>query len=77
MKECTPPPEWHLTAQTQQRRAAAHIVAVLGIGRAGEFPDMTDVKEASDEKIVSIQFRHAGRAVKVSFDLTAPSVAVG
>ncbi len=73
----TPPPEWHLTAQTMQKGAAAHIVAVLGIARAGQNPEVTDVKEASDEKTVTVQFRHAGQPVQVSFDLTIPSVTVG
>jgi hypothetical protein len=72
----TPAPEWHLTAETKQKQEAACIVAALGIGRAGESPDLTDVKETSDGKTVTVQFRHAGKRVKISFDLTAPKVTV-
>jgi hypothetical protein len=72
----TPPPEWHLTAQTKQKNEAARIVAVFGIARVGENPDLTDVNEASDEQTVALQFRHAGRLVKLLFDLQIPAVRV-
>jgi hypothetical protein len=72
----TPPPEWHLTAQTIQKNEATHIVAVLGIAGAHEYPAVSDVKEASDGKRVTVQFRRAGKPVMVSFDLTTPKVTV-
>ena len=73
----TPPPEWHLTAETIQKNEATHIVAVLGMARAGENPQISDAEEVSDGKTLTVRFRHAGKPVRIAFDLTAPAVTVG
>jgi hypothetical protein len=72
----TPEPEWHLWAETAQSNSAARIVAVLGISRAGDKVDLRDVRERVSGNTVTVEFRHAGRPVRIAFDTSQPAVRV-
>jgi hypothetical protein len=69
-------PEWHLSAETNQKHAQARFIAVLGVGKAGETTAIGDVEDVSSGKAIAVRFRRAAKPVKVSFDVTAPAVRI-
>lgn len=72
----TPVPEWHLWAETKEQQAKARVVAVLGIGKAGEKAVVEEAEDASAGQTVTVRFRRSGRLVTVSFDPRAAKVIV-
>jgi hypothetical protein len=72
----TPEPEWHLTAETKQKQPETWLLAVLGIGKAGQFADVREVEPAADGKTITIRFRRSGQRVQVVINLAAPAVTV-
>ncbi|MEK7406611.1 MAG: DUF4962 domain-containing protein, partial [Acidobacteriota bacterium] len=46
-------PEWHLSAETNQKRAQARFIAVLGVGKAGETITVGDVEDVSEGKTIA------------------------
>ncbi|MFB3826286.1 MAG: DUF4962 domain-containing protein [Bryobacteraceae bacterium] len=69
-------PEWHLSAETLQKHAAARFVAVLGIGKAGRKIDLAGVEDVSSGERVVIRFQRAQQPVSVSFETGRPAVSV-
>lgn len=71
-----PAPEWHLWAETKSRHAAARLVAVMGIAKAGTRVELADVREHVAGSIVTVEFLHGGRRVRMAFDTSRPAVTV-
>jgi hypothetical protein len=71
-----PRPEWHLSAETNQKSAQARFIAVLGVGKAGATIALDSLEDLSSANSIAVRFRRAGQSVTVSFDLTAPAVKV-
>ena len=69
-------PEWHLSAETKQKQAEAHFIAVFRVGKAGQTIDLNHAEDTLSGQSVVVRFQHAGKPVRVSIDLSAPSVAV-
>jgi uncharacterized protein DUF4962/heparinase II/III-like protein len=69
-------PEWHLTAETQQKHADVNLVAVLGIGKAGQTVELDQVREMSSPGKIAVQFRHAGKLRTVSINPSPASVKI-
>ena len=72
----TPQPEWHLSAETNERRPVTHILSVLGISRAGEKIALSDVEDIPGDRQIAVRFRRSGKVVRVSFDTAGPAVKV-
>jgi len=71
-----PEPEWHLWAETKEKQAKARVVAVLGIGRAGEKAIVEEAEDVSTGETVAVRFRRSGKLVTVAFDPGALQVSV-
>jgi hypothetical protein len=71
-----PQPEWHFSAETRQKHADAHFIAVLGIGKAGQKIDLDQVEDISSTEKPAVRFRRAGQWTKVSIDTKAASAQV-
>ncbi len=69
-------PEWHLSAETKQKQAAARFVAVLGVAKTGETIALESAEDISSGQTIAVRFRRAGKPVMVSIDPSGPSVAV-
>jgi hypothetical protein len=69
-------PEWHLSAETKQKHADASLVAVLGIGKAGQAVELDQVRDASRPETIAVRFRRSGKPVTVSVDTSAISAKV-
>jgi len=69
-------PEWHLSAETNQKHAEARFIAVLGVGKAGATIALDSVEDLSSGNTIRVRFRRAGQRVTVSLDVTAPAVKV-
>jgi len=68
-------PEWHLSAETKQKQAEARLIAVLGVGKAGQTIALDRVEDASSGQSLIVRFQRAGKPVTISIDLSGPSVA--
>jgi hypothetical protein len=69
-------PEWHLSSETQEKQTNARFIAVLGVGKAGEKIALDSVEDATEAGRIAVQFRRAGKPVRVSIDPSGPSVSV-
>jgi hypothetical protein len=69
-------PEWHVSAETNQKHAEARFIAVLGVGKPGAAIALDGVEDVSSGDTIAVRFRRDGKPVKVSFDVTAPAVKV-
>ncbi|MGH9659281.1 MAG: DUF4962 domain-containing protein, partial [Bryobacteraceae bacterium] len=69
-------PEWHLSAETKEKRAEARFIAVIGVGKAGATIPLDGVKDASAAGNFVVQFRRDGKSVTVSVDPSVPAVTV-
>lgn len=72
----TPVPEWHLSAETENKRADARVVAVLGISRSGSRIPLRDVEEQVSGSQVTVSFRRGNQPITVTFDTAQPSASV-
>ncbi len=69
-------PEWHLSAETNQKQAEARFIAVLRVGKAGETIALDRVEDASSGGNIVVRFERSGKPVTVSIDVAAPSATV-
>ena len=69
-------PEWHLSSATNEKRAEARFIAVMGVAKAGEPIALEGVEDATAGGGISVQFRRGGKPVTVSIDPSQPSVSV-
>lgn len=72
----TPPPEWHLAAQTKEKAENTYILAVLGVSRAGEDIGLAEVEDSEEGKVVRVQFRYQGKLTRAAIDLGNPAVSI-
>jgi hypothetical protein len=69
-------PEWHLSAETRQKTSNANLIAVLGIGKAGQTVPLEKVEDVSAQGTIAVRFRRSGKPITVSVDTTSASVKV-
>jgi hypothetical protein len=69
-------PEWHLSSETNEKRAEARFIAVIGVAKTGKAVPLDGVEDATSGGALAVQFRRAGKPVTVSIDPSGPSVSV-
>ena len=69
-------PEWHLSAETRQKHAEAVLIAVLGIGKAGQVIALDQVERISSPGTLGVRFRRGGKPVTISVNTASTSVKV-
>ena len=68
--------EWHLAAESKQKHADTRLVAVMGIGKAGQAVALDDAQDVSGQEKIAVRFRRAGKPVTVSVSKNTASVTI-